>query len=206
MADPQLVSLYYSAMEQFLGDAGDDLPPDVRAEMEKILKKAAVRLANQLDKSILYSPELREDVNARVEAWLEAPGTLTLNDLRENLAVDFGQMRALRIARTESAWIMNTTRSAVFKAQGYDLVQWVAADGPTTCETCGTLDGKVMRAEVYAEKAVPHPNCGCTCIPYDPDVNEPAEYYDGEDLDAAGEETGLDAEDMEGGGLEREVA
>lgn len=145
------------------------------------LQGSASRLAEQLQNSILYAPWARTDIQAAIQNWMDGGDTLTLTELRDALEPYVGQMRALLIARTETAQVYNAAFAAGAKSAGYRYVRWIAA--PDACPICierATTNDGVMTVAEYEADPTGHPNCSCTAEPVDDDEAAAAAGADAE--------------------------
>lgn len=193
--------MYYDAARQGI-DRGyqmsgvappDDLPEDV----DESLKAFARRQARQLQRIAVDDPDQRAAVAELLDEWLASGEDLSLTDLRDGLRVHFGSMRALRIARTESAWAMNTGAASAARSAGFEHVTWNAA--LDACPGCTELHGKLMTMDEYLENSVLHPNCRCSFLAADSPDKEDA------NLDEAAEALGQPEDEIGEGDLDREA-
>lgn len=180
-ADLLLEQLYYDAMREGMDFADkmsgelplDELPEDV----EQSLRRTARLQAQQLQDMAINSPEARTKVAQLVNEWMAMEGaTRSVGDLQELLFPEFGAMRALRIARTETATMMNSSIAAKLGSNGWEKVRWMAA--LDACDECLELDGQIMDVGDFMDNPVQHPNCRCY-----PEAYEGDEEGDDEGLD-----------------------
>ena len=175
MPDAELVARYRSMLSSGFANATADsepISPELDEAAEVSLLKGADHLANQLEHSILDAPWLRGDVAKLVDEWM-ASDTPSLTDLRQTLDPLFGAARSLMIARTETAGAFNGGIAAGLRAHGWTSVVWIASSD--ACPECAELDGTVMTLAEYESNSVLHPNCACTCEPYDESSDDSGE-------------------------------
>ncbi len=184
MADRQLVGQYENILRAgYRRAAGEPLHEELEAAGEESLLSSAERLAAQLEDSVLDAPWLRPDITGIVDDWLSSAttdGEINLNDLRGALDPLFGPSRSLMIARTEAGGAYNGAMAAGLRAHGWGHVEWLAA--PDACDECTALDGQVMTIAEYENEPLQHPNCSCTCEPWE---------AEGEDVGTAAEEEAM---------------
>ncbi len=76
------------------------------------------------------------------------------------------------VARTELARAQSMGQVAFYKAAQIREVMWATTEGENVCPECAVLDGVVMSMQDYDANPTPlHPNCACTAIAADSDVN-----------------------------------
>lgn len=164
MANAALIKAYQRTLRAASGNIWSILPDPaheaLRAGAQNELDFFATKLANQLERSVFQSREIRQEVHARIEKWLNREGALTINDLSRDLEPLLGYNRALLIARTETGLAYNAGQAYSARAAGFTHVIWVAS--PFACDECADLDGKIFTVDVYATEPLAHPNCGCT--------------------------------------------
>lgn len=174
MADEELTARYREILQTaFRSAAGAPIHDELEESAEASLLSSAERLAAQLEGSILDAPWLRGEILQIVNDWMSGSGDLDFRQLRETLEPLFGASRALLIARSETASAWNGATAAAFRAHGWGHVVWMAGAG--ACEDCAALDGQVMTIAEYENDPTLHPNCGCTCEPYDEETEPETE-------------------------------
>lgn len=158
MPDLLLEQNYYDALlsgfrygSAASGQSLTDLPPDV----DKALVKAARKMTLQAEDMVFNKPGDREEMVSLVNEWLNGE-VLDMNELRASLRPLFGEARALRIARTESARTMNLGNAAALRSHGWGKVMWLASAG--ACDACEEMNGTVMSIDEYEDEAILHPN------------------------------------------------
>jgi SPP1 gp7 family putative phage head morphogenesis protein len=84
--------------------------------------------------------------------------------------MDSNYSNALRLIRTEGAYVMSEATNKGYKASGIvKQYQYVASLREKTCEICRKLDGKIFNVDekLSGTNASPmHPNCSCTEVVY----------------------------------------
>lgn len=76
------------------------------------------------------------------------------------------------VARTELARAQSMGQVALYKAAQIRQVMWATTEGANVCAECAARDGEIFSMQDYdAEPAPLHPNCACTAIAADSDVN-----------------------------------
>ncbi len=168
MADPQLREQYTAILRAgYEAAAGEPVSDEHEAEGLRSLLATSEHLADQMEHSIIYAPWTRRDITSLLHTWLEdgaASGTLDLKDLIAPLDDLFGPVRALMIARTETAGVFNGALAAGLRSNGWKQVNWIAA--PDACEDCQALaDSSPMSIEEFEAESPQHPSCSCTCEP-----------------------------------------
>lgn len=164
MADAALIEAYKRALRSGSGHIWERLPAlphdALRVSAEQQLDFFATKMANQLERTVFQSPDVRREVHSRIEDWLNRDGPLTLKDLTEDLMPLLGPNRAALIARTETGLAYNAGQAYSARAAGFTHVVWVAS--PFACDECLALDGQEFTTDTYAQEPLAHPNCGCT--------------------------------------------
>lgn len=80
----------------------------------------------------------------------------------------------VRLIQTEATRLITESDKDTFEEMGIDEVEIVGTLDRNTCDSCGGLDGKVMkRTEARAGSTAPpfHPNCRCCIVPYDAELS-----------------------------------
>lgn len=98
----------------------------------------------------------------------------TINALTETMRENLLSARALRIARTETAFAVTESINAATRQARedrlirFDLVKtWDAANDAATCEECASVHGETVKfEEVFSVGGDPplHPNCRCVHV------------------------------------------
>lgn len=91
----------------------------------------------------------------------------TIDRIRKHL--NTSRSNAGRLVLTEGAAFAARGRQEAYERLGVAQYQFLAALDGTTCEKCGTMDGKIFEREEYkiGKTAPPlHPHCRCTTVPY----------------------------------------
>lgn len=76
----------------------------------------------------------------------------------------------VRLIQTEATRLIVEADKDTFAEMGVEQVEIVGTLDRNTCDSCGSLDGQVMkRTEARAGSTAPpfHPNCRCIIVPYD---------------------------------------
>lgn len=189
MPDLLLEQNYYDALLSGSRFGNESIGASLTPEAERAMEKAARKMAAQAEEMIFQRPEDKEKMVEAVTEWLNGD-MLDMNELRAQLRPMFGEARALRIARTETARTMNLGNSAVLRSNGWTKIIWMASAG--ACEACEEMNGTVMTIDDYEEKAILHPNCACTSQPVDDDTPETADFEEAaEAVDGDAEEMGI---------------
>jgi len=187
MPDLLLENNYYAALLSGSRYGSSLIGELLSADAEKQMAKAARKMAAQAEEMIFNRPEDKERMVELVTEWLNGD-VLDMNELRAQLRPMFGEARALRIARTETARTMNLGNSAVLRSHGWEKVIWMASAG--ACDACEEMNGTVMSIDDYEDEAILHPNCACTAQPVDDDTPENA------DIDEAADAIDEDADEL----------
>lgn len=81
----------------------------------------------------------------------------------------------VRLIQTETTRLIVESDKDTFKEMGIEQVEIVGTLDRNTCESCGELDGQVMkRSEASSGSTAPpfHPNCRCILVPYDAELSK----------------------------------
>lgn len=76
----------------------------------------------------------------------------------------------VRLIQTEATRLIVEADKDTFAEMGIEQVEIIGTLDRNTCDSCGSLDGRVMkRTEAKAGSTAPpfHPNCRCIIVPYD---------------------------------------
>ena len=167
MRDPRIVDWYTRTLRAgWEAAAGEPLSADLEAAGLASILGSAESLADQLEHSILDAPWLRSEIGQLVHDWMTQPSeTIDFNELRAALEPMFSPARALTISRSETAGAYNGANAAALRSHGWTQVVWLAGDD--ACEECAALADQVMSIAEYEANATIHPNCSCTCEPYE---------------------------------------
>lgn len=150
-----------------------------------------IELRKQVEQNILQISGLFNEETYRAlektltEGQTAGESLVKLKKRVEAVYSDVKGYKAERIARSESARASNTMAEQVYKANGYNRVEWFV--NPGACEFCQTFSGQsreiggryvglgdvVTGAEggqlriEYSDIEVPplHPNCSCSLVP-----------------------------------------
>ncbi len=115
----------------------------------------------------------RKDVSDIIRRGIDdGLGAAELGDLIEKASNTFGEERAERIARTETATILNESAVAQYREFGVEKVQVVDGDGD---EPCAAADGSIWTLEEAEANPIAHPNCVRSFTPL---VGAPAKAVD----------------------------
>jgi len=76
------------------------------------------------------------------------------------------QQRAVVIARTETARIINDANLMQYMKDGVTMVELLVS---SDCDECGSLAGRQVPIQEALDAPIVHPNCKCTWIPVIPD-------------------------------------
>jgi hypothetical protein len=185
-ADLLLEQYYYDAIREgmdFADEMSGEVPmAELPEDVEQSLRRTARLQAKQLQDMTISSPEARSKVAELVNEWMAMAGdTRKVSDLQELLFPEFGAMRALRIARTETANLMNSSIAAKLGSNGWDKIRWMAA--LDACDECLELDGEIMDISDFMDNPVQHPNCRCY-----------PEAYEGDEEAGEGDPDGLESD------------
>lgn len=80
----------------------------------------------------------------------------------------------VRLIQTEATRLIVEADKDTFEEMGIEQVEIVGTLDRNTCDTCGSLDGQVMkRTDARAGSTAPpfHPNCRCCIVPYDEELS-----------------------------------
>ena len=126
----------------------------IKARLEKYVKEVNEETALKLSESLkagLEAGESIESLRKRVEEYYDSAE----------------QYRSMRIARTESAEVMNRGIVETFKEAGVEKLEWLSQ--PDACELCAELDGKIETIggsfgdNTFGDK-MENPPLHCNCL------------------------------------------
>lgn len=177
-----------SGMEMGSAMTGNEWPDELPPDVEQSLRRQAKEKARRTETQVLKDPEVQARVTATVDEWLAQEGTLSFADLARALAPEFGFDRAMRIARTEASKTLNYGAAASAKANGFEMVDWLAA--LDACEECKSKedDNPYTMDEYMAMIDDEHPNGRCTFTIHLEDEEEESAELETAYNDAASED------------------
>lgn len=144
-----------------------------------VVDPRVVDVVSRREKVLLTSTP--ETIQRRVARTLEdgVRNGETIQQLQERLKADFNQFtnrRALMVARTEVAGVVNAARNEVFTAEGVGKHEWVTARDEVVRDSHAAQDGQVVNIGAPFKNGLRFPgdpngppgeiiNCRCVVIP-----------------------------------------